>query len=392
MTPAKKLNIDIVCDPIGDYKAGVLVSALRFSNLLAGRGHKIIFIGAKSPENPVSEPYQGLMAYRFRSLPLPRSGGWRLAFPTISEIKKVLIKEKIDVMHVFLPMSGALVSVKAARLLKVKIVAHSHSQPENLFMDAPKFVQPLLAKIWNKYLAWIYSKAESIVYPSELAKELLSDLCDKNKPSVVISNGINIEDFKPKPIGDFFERFKLASDTVKLLFVGRLFPEKSVNTLIEALPHILKERQDVQLMIVGNGHQRPKLEKLASDLKLANKVKFLGSVSDADKVLAYNACNIFVLPSLAELEGMVVLEAMACGKPVIISDAPMSASRFFVDGNGFLFITKDARDLASQALKLINSQELRQNMGEKSLTMSRQYDIHESVKKMEQVYYSALGL
>jgi glycosyltransferase involved in cell wall biosynthesis len=390
MTSENKLNIAIICDPIGDYKAGVLVSALRFSKLLQARGHKVVFIGAKTKDHPKTAPFQGAMAYRFRSLPLPKSGGWRLAFPTIREVKQVLAAEKIDVMHVFLPMSGALVSIKAARLLGVKIVAHSHSQPENLFMDAPRLIQPALCKMWNRYLAWIYSKAESIIYPSELARELLHDLCEKNKSSVVISNGIDIGEFKPAPIGDFLKRFNLSSDAVKLLFVGRLYPEKAVETLIEAAPFIAKEQDNVQIMIVGGGHQRPKLEKLVKELGVQSTVSFLGLVSDEDKLHAYNACDIFVLPSLAELEGMVVLEAMACGKPVVISDAVMSASRFFVDGNGFLFVTKDPQDLARQALKLITDEALRRTMGQKSLAMSRQYDIHESVKKLEQVYQSAL--
>jgi len=392
MTEKKRLNIAIICDPIGDYKAGVLVSALRFGKLLSTRGHKVIYIGSKSPEHPDSGPYQGMMAYRFRSLPLPKSGGWRLALPTINEIKEVLRKERIDVVHIFLPMSGALVAVKAARSLKVKIVAHSHSQPENLFTDAPKFAQPLLANLWNRYLAWIYGKAEIVIYPSELARELLHHLCRKDKPSVVISNGIDTEEYGPQPVGDFLERFKLSKGSVKLLFVGRLYPEKSVGTLIEAVPYIIKEHSDVQVLIIGGGHQRPKLENLADNLKLGDKVRFLGMVSDEDKIAAYNACDIFVLPSLAELEGMVVLEAMACAKPVLISDARMSASRFFVDGNGFLFVTGDPQDLARQALKLISNESLRRDMGERSLVMSQDYDIQESANKMEQAYYSALGL
>jgi len=116
----------------------------------------------------------------------------------------------------------------------------------------------------------------------------------------------------------------------------------------------------------------------------------LGLVSEEDKILAYNASDIFVLPSLAELEGMVVLEAMACGKPIIVSDAEMSASRYFVDGNGFLFKTEDHQDLAHQVLKLITDSALRKKMGEISFKKSKHYDIHKSVDLLEGVYYSAL--
>jgi glycosyltransferase involved in cell wall biosynthesis len=156
------------------------------------------------------------------------------------------------------------------------------------------------------------------------------------------------------------------------------------------VPHIIKEHPNTHIMLVGAGHLRQKLEKLVHDLKISQHITFLGLVSEEDKVLAYNASDIFVLPSLAELEGMVVLEAMACGKPIIISDAKMSASRFFVDGNGFLFETKNHQDLAQQILKLIADPDLRKKMGEISLEKSKNYDIHKSVDLLEEVYYSAL--
>lgn len=391
MSTNKKLRIAMICDPIGDYKAGVIVSATRFAKLLQGRGHHVIFIGAQSKENPIHNEHHGMRAYRFRSVPLPKSGGWHLAFPTIGEVKKVLQDEQIDVVHIILPMSAAIITVKAARSLGVKIVAHSHSQPENLFMDVPRFLgRPLLDRAWNAYLAWLYGKAESIIYPSKLAHSLLENLTEEGKHSTVVSNGINTEDFKKVHVGDFYERFAIPRDTVNIVFVGRLFPEKSVDTLIKAVPHIVAAHPKAHIMIVGHGHLRQKLEALVDKLSIRNHVTFLGLVSEEDKLFAYNASDIFVLPSFAELEGMVVLEAMACGKPIIISDAEMSASRHFVEDNGFLFETANPEDLAKQALRLITDAELRKEMGEASLKKSKQYDIHRSVDKLEEIYHHAI--
>jgi glycosyltransferase involved in cell wall biosynthesis len=388
--PNKKLNIAMVCDPIGSNKSGVVVSTMRFAKLLTERGHHVIFIGARSKEHKGHSKHDGITAYRFRSLPVPKSGGWYLAFPTVKELKKVFTDEKIDVIHLLLPMSGAIVAIRAARALQIKIVAHSHSQPENLFMDMPKFIQPTLNNLWNKYLAWVYSQAESIIFPSELARSLLQKLNRENQPSAVVSNGINLEHFQLKEIGDFHEKFNIPDGKVKLLFVGRLFPEKSVDTIIKAIPHIIKKHPNTHALIVGAGHLRPKLEKLVQNLSVGKHVTFLGLISEEDKVLAYNASDIFILPSLAELEGMVVLEAMACGKPIIISDAPMSASRFFVDGNGFLFKTQDHEHLAEQVLKLITDADLRKKMGEKSYEKVKNYDINKSVEMLERVYYKAI--
>jgi glycosyltransferase involved in cell wall biosynthesis len=93
---------------------------------------------------------------------------------------------------------------------------------------------------------------------------------------------------------------------------------------------------------------------------------------------------------MAELEGMVVLEAMACGKPIIIANSKESASRFFVDENGLLFEPKNPADLSEKILTLLNDKILREKMGQKSLEMSKHYDINKSVLKLEELYYSLL--
>jgi len=387
----QKLRIALICDPIGDGKAGVIVSTRRFARLLKDRGHHVIFIGARMDKHPDHSHHDDIKAYRFRSLPIPKSGGWRLAFPTVNEVKNILTEERIDVVHIILPMSGALIATKAARSLGIKIVAHSHSQPENLFMDIPVFLgRPLLYRAWNSYLAWLYSKAAQIIYPSQMAYDLLDNLTAEGKPSTVISNGIDTSEFKPTDTGDFHERYSIPRHTTNIVFVGRLYPEKSVDTLIHAVPHIIAVHPEVHVMIAGAGHLRPKLEALVKKLDVQKHVTFLGLVSDEDKLLAYNAADIFVLPSLAELEGMVVLEAMACGKPIIIANSEMSASRHFIDNNGFLFEAANARDLADQALRLITDTELRKKMGDASLAKSKQYDIRQSIDLLEEVYRKAL--
>jgi glycosyltransferase involved in cell wall biosynthesis len=386
-----KICVAMICDPIGNNKSGVVVSTVRFAKLLKEKGHKVIFIGANSKEYKKQIDHEGIKTYRFRSIPIPKSGGWSLAFPTTRELKKIFIEEKVNVVHIILPMSGSIMAIKAAKALNIKIVAHSHSQPENLFMEMPKFIQPMLSTIWNSYLTWTYSKAEALIYPTEMAKSLLNKLSKKNQQSHIISNGINTNEFKPVTIGNFYQRFGIPEGDTKLLFVGRLFPEKSIDTLIKSIPHFITDHPNTHIMIVGGGHLKSKLKKISNDLGLEKYITFLGLISEDDKIIAYNASDIFILPSLAELEGMVVLEAMACGKPIIISDSEMSASRFFVGNNGFLFKAKDSKDLSEKIKILLKDKVLREKMGEESLQMSKNYDINNSTSKLEQVYYSLLN-
>ena len=95
--PQKKLNIAMVCDPITDYIAGVFKSTTRFSENLRDRGHKIIFIAAKSPFSQENNCYSGMKVYRFRSVLLPKTESrFRLALPTVAEVKEVLKKSNVD--------------------------------------------------------------------------------------------------------------------------------------------------------------------------------------------------------------------------------------------------------------------------------------------------------
>ena len=141
MTTSKdqRLNIAMVCDAVTDCVAGSFVSTLRFSELLKAQGHKVIFIAARSPKNPKDNFYNDIKAYRFPGILLPKSEGQlRVAFSTTKRIEKILREEEIDIVHTMIPTPLALVSTKAANRLGIKVVAHSHTQPENLFLHMPK--------------------------------------------------------------------------------------------------------------------------------------------------------------------------------------------------------------------------------------------------------------
>ena len=389
----KKLNIAVVCDGVTDCVAGSFVSTLRFSELLAARGHKIIFITSRSPVNPSDNFYKTIKAYRFPGVLLPKTEGQlRLAFTTSKKIERILSEEKIDVVHNIIPTPLALVTTKAAHHLGIEIVAHSHTQPENLFLHMPEGPWlKVLNSMFYRYMSWLYGKANTLIYPSQFAKDRMAAIKTSAR-SCIISNGVNTAHFKLVPYEELISTFNLPRDVVHILYAGRLHPEKSLETLISAMPLVLAHHPKVHLSLAGFGHMDTKLMQLTRDLGIESHVTFLGKVTNDEMVMAMSLCDIFVLPSLAELEGMVVLEAMSCGKPVVIADSPESASTYFVEENGYLFKHKDPTDLARHINTLVVDKELRDAMGKKSFEISRRYDINESVKKLEDVYYSLLEM
>lgn len=101
--------------------------------------------------------------------------------------------------------------------------------------------------------------------------------------------------------------------------------------------------------------------------------------------------RVYRFRSLVELEGMVVLQAMACGVPILIANSSNSASPYFVKENGFLFDPSDAEDLAQKALQLLSNEALRQSMAAESFKAGEQYDIHHSVEEVEHIYTELLA-
>ena len=287
------------------------------------------------------------------------------------------------------PLPLGLLAVRVGKAMSLPVVMHSHTQPENIFMNAPPFPGlRALNRRFCAYVNWLYRQADVMIYPSAFACRQFPELA--SRPHVVVSNGVDRERFKPTPPDAFVRRYGLPERGHRLLYVGRLHKEKNVETLIRALPQIRVQHPATHLYLVGLGYERPALQALARTLDVVPHVTFCGFVPDDDLPAAISAADLFVMPSLAELEGMAVLEAMACGKPLLVADAPYSAATDFVRDNGLVFRAGDPADLAARASDLLAAPARLGAMGVRSLEMSRRFDIHQSARRIETVYQSLL--
>jgi 1,2-diacylglycerol 3-alpha-glucosyltransferase len=342
------------------------------------------------PNDPKNDEFNGFKTYRFFSINVPYfQKRFRVFLVSPKELKKIFLKEKIDVVHTIMLTFSVLSSINAAKKIGIKVISHPHSQPENLINNFPKILQNknLISFVYNIMIK-IAKKADIVICPTKFAEE---ELKKRNflLNTIVVSNGVNLSRYHKKvDTISFIKKNNLKKEEIKIICVSRLNPEKSVETLIKSIPIVLKEYKKVHFYIVGLGHQEKFLKNLSQSINVEKNLTFLGRLSDEELIKAYNASDIFVHPSLAELEGMVVLEAMACGKPIIISDSKESASRFFVEDNGFLFKSKDPKDLADKILILLKNKKLMEKMGKNSLENVKQYDINKSVSELEKIYYS----
>lgn len=160
---------------------------------------------------------------------------------------------------------------------------------------------------------------------TEKAKEALIMEGVNSNQITTIPAGIDCEIFKSTTRNiQLFEKFELSKDTTKILFVGRFVPEKGIFDLLNAFSMLLKNRLNVELLIVGSGtaNMTTEVNRTISDLKIKNKVKILGSIKYQDMPQIHNLADIFCLPSAetkswAEQFGYSLVEAMSCGKPAI---------------------------------------------------------------------------
>ena len=388
----RKLNIAMICDSVTSVTGGSFASTLRFSDLLSKKGHKIIIISSSQKGKPAIDYHNKIKIYRLPSLIIPKTDKkLYLSIPSKKKIKQIIQEEKIDIVHVTMPFPQSSRAIKAARHLSVPVITHSHVQSENWEVYLPtKLRTSLVNKVFNKILVSFHNKADKIICPSKFSERLLQKN-GINKPTVVISNGVNTLKFKKVPFSKAdLKKHNLSETSKKVLFVGRLDPEKNIEVLIKAASVIKKEYPNFEICIVGGGKLKEHLEKLAANLDIKENIKFLGKISDEDLIKAYNFCDFFVLPSLIELESMVVLEAMSCGKPVIIADSDQSAASQFVEDNGFLFNPLVPEDLAEKCLSILKNKNLLKKMSKNSYKISRRYDINKSVSKLEKEYYSLI--
>jgi glycosyltransferase involved in cell wall biosynthesis len=373
-------TIAFIIDPI-NLSSGAYSSTKSSTDILS-QEYKIVVICDDSPSAHAAKFSANIHVHHMSSRPLFFDQNQRLALPSQRQLKGIFRAENIDVVHTVMPTLASLRALSAARDLGIAVVAHSHTQPENFMPHLPRCLRLPCKHVFYKYLNYLYSKADVVICPSAFAEALLH-AHNSYLPTQVISNGVDLGQFAPP-------RFAAAGEDFRLLYVGRLDPEKDVGTLVRSLGVLAEGFPNFHLFIVGQGGERGRLELLSRDLNLEGRVHFLGRVSEGRLLRAYQEADLFVFPSSAELEGRALLEAMACGKPVLVANAQDSASRYLVSENGLLFELGNHLDLAQKIERLWKDPVAREEMGKRSRERAGDFELSTSVAKLSQIYDSLI--
>jgi D-inositol-3-phosphate glycosyltransferase len=247
----------------------------------------------------------------------------------------------------------------------------------------------------------IMAFADRIVAATPLDRQQMLDLYQVDEAKIaVIPCGVNHELFRPIDEQEARQKLGIPDDRRLLLFIGRLDPVKGLRVLLEAMCDLTRRMhpchaQDLSLAVIG-GDRESHLEVLNNDVKclqeishelgLDNLVLFIGSRAQDDLPYYYSAALVCVMPSLYESFGMVALEAMACGTPVIASR--VGGLTFTVrDGEtGFLVPERDPKALADKLELVLNDECLRRRLGRRALEVAQSYSWEIVVTAMEALY------
>ena len=228
--------------------------------------------------------------------------GLHVSLNPYSEIKEVLDKFKPDLIHDQTPGPVALAVYRYAKKNDIPIVATSHAYPDNISDQLPlgKIGKKAFDTVMQQYFISFLRKSAYSTMPTELA---MDDLLPKKRrhfkaPVEAISNGVDLSKFgKKKVSGRLYRKYRVDPNKKTLLYVGRVDPEKKVGVVIEAFLKVLDTVPNAQLLIVGDGVDKARLEKLASDLEVSDSVRFLGRVLPPDLYKIYKIGDVFMTAS-----------------------------------------------------------------------------------------------
>ncbi len=391
---------------------GVAVFSHNLAVGLARRGHKVMVLCPSQTGRNYTRTIDGVKTVYLKSVqakvypdqihPVPEKKKiWKLKLPHLlyrhgfrvsvfpqAEIKKALGEFWPDVVHVQVSDPIGLSVAAYARKHNIPVVTTEHNQPEVITepLHVPKVIKKPVDAALAAYFVNRQSKSDFVTMPTEKAiKDLIwSRGKEFPVPVAAVSNGVDLTNFKPgKADTNLYGKYKLNKDYKTVLYVGRLDPEKNVEAVIEAFARAKQRITEIQLVIVGDGVDKARLENMASGY---SDVYFLGRVTPPELYKVYRLGDVFATASEIETQGIVLIEAAATGLPLIAVDKG-AVSEVCRDGeNGYLCRPGDVIGISDAMLNILSDDKLRKKYSDNSIKIAREHDFENTLDKFINIY------
>lgn len=401
------MRIAMLTNNYKPFVGGVPISIERLSEGLRKLGHEV-YIFAPSYENEVEEPY----VIRYRSSKRKLKGEITIPYFLDQSIEEKFITYSFDVIHVHHPMLMGYTAWYLGRKYNIPVVFTYHTRYEQYlhYLKPYDLLQKRINRLEkNRKHSWerklLYGGSEKLVAahnrfftnhcslvlaPSNSMKQYLEDQGTITNIEVV-PTGLLDKDFQFEP--EKVERIrKDYLDGKKYLFctVSRLEKEKNIGFLLEGLALLKKNKGDCfRFLLIGDGSEREELSKEVIKLGLDKNVFFCGCVEHSELRNYYRACDLFLFASMSETQGIVLLEAMAAGLPVVAVKASGTSDVVRDGWNGYT-TELDVNEWERKLEILVENTHLRKRMALAASTEAKKYLSHNVAKKVERLYQNVL--
>ncbi len=357
------MRILMLTDSFYPEVGGSETAIWRLSEALVALGHEAGVAVISKPK--ASSPSDKFRFWNVSS----KVGGIDLKFlGKIKNLRTIIREFKPDILNVHFMLESGYVGVKAAKAEGIPVVLTNRGK--GLYNEATSLQESIMYPFWNRGAA----KADAYIATSE-------EMVDRGRErfglvTTAISNGVEIETFRPDIDGAHIRRRYNVPDSRRVLFCARrLVPKNGIEYMVRAMPEILK-KHDVELWLASPLiREYEKLKALCSELGIQDKVRFLGSIDHTELPAHFTAADVVVQPSIAEARSLACLEAMAAGS-AIVATATGGLKELITHGeNGYLvpefqeatyavgaLQEKGVRDLEQAVIAVLDDEQLRQKL------------------------------
>lgn len=369
---------------------GVVTSISSLKEAYERKGHEV-YIFAPRVEDYLDQEKN---VFRYRSVNITSKVKYPLPIPLSFRAKKVITEFNPDIVHFHHPFLLSSPAIMYGRKLGIPKILTIHTQYEQYAY----YVSPIPERVTHEAIKMIISnlayKTDCITTPSASMKKIIENYGIKNRIEV-IPNAIHLISFKEDDElkrAEIKKKYNLKENDKIVLFVGRVASEKSIDKIIKALA-IIKKRNinKVKLLIVGGGKAMDELKQLARTLKVEEDVIFAGTVSYEEIQHYYKMAYVFTIASTTETFGIVTIEALASGVPVVAVKAP-GAADILTDAVDGLLVDDNVEKIANALEKIIKEPELREKLSQGALKTSEKYSINTISEVMLNLYREVIEI
>lgn len=367
------------------------VSIEIFRKALENRGHQVFVYTLEVPGYEDTNP----RVFRFKSVRIVKDPEVRQLKPwvgltPIGHTSEEISSVKLDIVHAHTPSSMGILAKKFSKGQKIPIVYTHHADfPETIkFYWKDRIIFPRIARA---YLKWFCNGVDAVIAPSLKIKKVLRRYGVKEAvPIHILPTGLDRSIFKKSIEGRAWIRKKLgiASDANVLIYTGRLGPEKNIKFLLKVFRGVKDRVDNAMLMIVGEGPSLRDLKQASKDLDLGKSVIFTGQIPYEEIHEYYSAANIFIFASFSEAQPLVIIEAMACGLPIVTLDEDSLHGIIEEGVSGFLVKNRSEKDFVNKTVKLLKDDEMYKRFSKSALELVADFSREKTAKKLEEIYKS----